>query len=290
VILVIAVYFALQGAGQTPKDLSALVSDKGDSLLATRDWMVEKDIDTVMVLSKNNRSEGKGVSLQFSRFGCWFDGPGADILLSESGMGDVTDKTLALIDTANADGVFKYVRYPDYFEIAVVGDVYSRVLGMAGTPLYYFPGGTAALSDAKDLGGGWYTGKAAQSGGFTIDTRSSWFYVAVIVLAYAVISAIVALCYKKHEGRATVTGKRTEDVRHLSRLTRQLQGKPPGGFDGFAYQLTFVTEHGEEATVYVPHTAYNELKDGDAGWLVYKQLGKRQKLISFTAEDGNAQA
>ena len=285
VILVIAVYFALQGAGQKPGELSALVSGKGDSLLATRDWMAVKDIDTVMVLSKTNRIEGKGVSLQFARYGCWFDGPGSDTLLSINGMADVTEKALALSETADVDGFFKYVRHTDYFEVAVAGDPYSRISGMTGTPVYYFLDGAAALSGAEDLGGGWFTGKAAQSPGFTVDTRSGLFYMALIVLIYAVVSVIVALCYKKHAGRASVAGKRTEDLRNLSRFIRLIQGKPPVGFDGFAYQLDFVTERGEKAAVYVPHATYDSLKVGDAGHLVYKQLGKRQKYISFTAED-----
>ena len=263
-----------------------MADTKGSEYLAMRDWMRQNDIDTVMVLSRYNRSEGQGVSLGFTRYACYFDGAGADALLSTNGISAATDKALALAQDADSYGVYKYVRQANCFEVWISGDAYSRPSGTAGTSLYYAGDDGAMLPSvdgATELGGGWYAGRA-QPGGVVIDTRSSWFYIAVILLVYAVVVTAVELGYKKREAHATVARRRSEDVRHLSRLTRQLQGKPMGGFDGFTYQMDFMTAEGETVTVYVSHAVYQGLNDGDTGWLVYKQRGKRQRFVSFTME------
>jgi len=285
--LLLTVFFAIRlDSGQQPEALRQLANAKGTEFLALRDWMQQNDIDTVMVLSRYNRSEGQGVSLGFSRYACYFDGAGADALLSTNGISATTDKALALAQDADSYGAYKYVREANCFEAWISGDAYSRPSGTAGTPLYYAGDDGAVLTgmdEATELGGGWYAGRA-QSGGLVIDTRSSWFYISVILLVYAAAVTAVELGYKKREARATVAGRRSEDVRHLSRLTRQLQGKPMGGFDGFAYQMDFKTAEGGTVTVYVPHAMYQGLNDGDAGWLVYKQRGKRRRFVSFTVE------
>jgi hypothetical protein len=282
VIILIALFVFRQGVGPSSQDLAALADARSAALLDVRDWMQDKDLDTVTLLSKYNRSEGTGVSLEFRRYGCWFDGPGPDVLLSVGGIADATDKALNLAADADEYGIYRYVRHAGYFEVLVSGDPYSRIPGSTGTPMYYgesLPG----PNSLTDLGGGWFCGEAAA--GLIIDTHSSWFYIALVLLAYLAGSVAVALCYKKHEGRATVAGRHSEDVRRLSRLARQFSGKPAGGWDGFAYQLIFETEDGERVAVYVPRSVYDNLHDGDAGRLVYKQLGKRQKFVSFTVEE-----
>lgn len=302
-MLLVAAYFIItQLSGQQPEDLAKLVDEKGAALLDVRNWMAEKDLGTITLLSKNNRGEtasediGEGPAIGFRRYTCYFDGPGADTVMALTQTPDSMKRTmawaLALSRDADDHGIYQYARHADYFKILVTGDPYSRLAWTSGTPVYYASGGATKLPGADsltDLGGGWFAGKLLQSG-FKIETRSSWFYIAVITLACVIITIVVELCYKKHESRATVAAKRSEDVHHMSRLARQLQGKPPGGYGGFAYQLVFELDRGGQVTVYVPRSVYNGLHEGDTGRLVYKQLGKRQRFVSFTVEtnaDGN---
>lgn len=296
VIIVAIVFFVIMIAktntGQQPEDICEYIRAKGAETLVLRDWMIENDLDSISLMNKSNRNDGKGVSIQVGKLYCFFDGPGTDALFSPVKFEDFTkaaDKAFDLEEIAREYGAYAYFTHEKTFEVMISGDPINRLRGMEGTSVFYSEQPInktevqIEVSSVDDLGNGWFIAKANGQSlhNEQINTKSELFRAIVIVIAFIIILLILSLFYKKYGCNAEVIEKNSERMVR-SRIYYLIRGVRAGVFENFTvYKVTFLTDQNERISIYMQKKEYDRLHLNAYGYLEYKRLGIRYKFLSF---------